>query len=70
MAPSCQVWARMRRARGEAGRCPDVSDHFGASEQRHDLLGGYRDALLASVGSVAEGVPIVLDLCWGSAPPV
>ena len=54
--------------RGEAGRSPDLSDRFGASEQRHDLLGGYRDALLASVGSRRlEGVPIVLDLCWGSA---
>jgi phosphoglucosamine mutase len=40
----------------------------GAVHQRGDLLDGYRQALLASVGSVRlDGVKVVLDLCWGSA---
>ena len=35
---------------------------------RPDLLEGYRDALLASVGGARlDGSRIVLDLCWGSA---
>jgi phosphoglucosamine mutase len=35
---------------------------------RDDLLAGYRNALLESVkGERLDGVPIVLDLCWGSA---
>ncbi|MCS5706575.1 phosphoglucosamine mutase [Synechococcus sp. FGCU-3] len=40
----------------------------GVLHQRGDLLEGYREALLASVGSARlDGVKVVLDLCWGSA---
>ena len=40
----------------------------GLSLQRPDLLASYRDCLIASVGNHRlDGVPIVLDLCWGSA---
>jgi phosphoglucosamine mutase len=40
----------------------------GRVHERGDLLEGYREALLQSVGALRlEGCPIVLDLCWGSA---
>jgi len=40
----------------------------GPSLLRSDLLASYRDCLMSSVGSHRlDGVPIVLDLCWGSA---
>jgi phosphoglucosamine mutase len=40
----------------------------GTSALRDDLLVSYRNALLGSVrGQRLDGVPIVLDLCWGSA---
>jgi phosphoglucosamine mutase len=40
----------------------------GPAHQRHDLLESYRRTLLDSVGDVRlDGIPIVLDLCWGSA---
>ena len=54
--------------RGESGGGSEASMRFGASLERPDLLDGYRDGLLESVGSLRlDGVPIVLDLCWGSA---
>ncbi len=41
---------------------------FGKAYQRHELLRGYENWLLESVtGKTLDGVPIVLDLCWGSA---
>ncbi len=53
--------------RGESGEGPAAAQ-FGAAYQRNDLLGGYRDSLVGSVGPRRlDGVPIVLDLCWGSA---
>ena len=58
-----QIEAGLRgeRPHRPAGRC-------GVSCQRDDLLGAYREALMASVGDLRlDGVPIVLDLCWGSA---
>ena len=40
----------------------------GSVHRRDDLLTGYREALLASVGSTRlDGLKVVLDLCWGSA---
>ena len=40
----------------------------GSVHRRDDLLAGYREALLASVGSTRlDGLKVVLDLCWGSA---
>jgi phosphoglucosamine mutase len=40
----------------------------GSIHRRGDLLDGYREALLASVGGLRlDGVKVVLDLCWGSA---
>jgi phosphoglucosamine mutase len=40
----------------------------GTATPRHDLLASYQAALLESVaGRRLDGVPIVLDLCWGSA---
>lgn len=63
-----------QQARIEAGLLGQVdhdvvdSGHCGASHQRFDLLASYRDCLLTSVGRTRlDGVPIVLDLCWGSA---
>ena len=54
--------------RGDLG-APGQSDlSCGSSFQRPDLLASYRDCLIASVGQHRlDGVPIVLDLCWGSA---
>ena len=54
--------------RGDLERdCPDPGC-CGAFHQRSDFLASYRDCLLASVGTHRlDGVPIVLDLCWGSA---
>ena len=61
-----------RQARIEAGLRGELEDQpvdrCGISCQREDLLGAYQDALMASVGDLRlDGVPIVLDLCWGSA---
>ena len=61
-----------RQAQIEAGLRGDLPQQpiarCGVSCQRHDLLVSYRDALTASVGDLRlDGVPIVLDLCWGSA---
>ena len=61
-----------RQARVEAGLRGDVeseaSSRCGRSVQRQDLLNAYQDKLLRSVGDRRlNGVPIVLDLCWGSA---
>ena len=61
-----------RQARVEAGLRGDVEDEgpsrCGRSVQRQDLLTTYQDKLLRSVGGRRlNGVPIVLDLCWGSA---
>ena len=61
-----------RQAQIEAGLRGDLPHQpiarCGVSCQRHDLLVSYRDALTASVGDLRlDGVPIVLDLCWGSA---
>ena len=54
--------------RDDTGGAPDSSALFGASYERNDLLAGYSDSLLGSVGNRRlDGVPIVLDLCWGSA---
>ena len=40
----------------------------GAARHRPELLDDYRASLLSSVGQHRlDGVPIVLDLCWGSA---
>ena len=61
-----------RQTRIEAGLRGELLDdspsRCGRSHQRDDLLASYRDALLRSVGPLRlDGVPIVLDLCWGSA---
>ena len=61
-----------RQARVEAGLRGEVEDdgpsRCGRSVQRQDLLRSYQDKLLSSVGDRRlNGVPIVLDLCWGSA---
>ena len=54
--------------RGEADVADSDSVHCGAAHQRSDLLSSYREALLTSVGTQRlDAVPIVLDLCWGSA---
>ena len=46
---------------GAVGAC-------GAASHRPDLLEHYRESLLSSVQHQRlDGVPIVLDLCWGSA---
>ena len=61
------------QARIEAGlRGEDPSsshgNSFGVSHQRSDLLDLYKQDLLKSVKHQRlDGVPIVLDLCWGSA---
>ena len=61
------------QARIEAGLRGEVptSSHgksFGVSHQRTDLLDLYKQDLLRSVKHQRlDGVPIVLDLCWGSA---
>ena len=61
------------QARIEAGLRGEVpsSSHgnsFGVSHQRSDLLDLYKQDLLKSVKHQRlDGVPIVLDLCWGSA---
>ncbi len=40
----------------------------GAVHRRDDLLADYRQTLLESVGGARlDGIPVVLDLCWGSA---
>tara|TARA_B100002051_G_scaffold276699_1_gene327064 strand:- start:4286 stop:5482 length:1197 start_codon:yes stop_codon:yes gene_type:complete len=66
--------AAAEQARIEAGLRGEVDldscDHSrcGSSVQRSDLLSSYQASLLASVGgNRLDGVPIVLDLCWGSA---
>ena len=63
-----------RQAQIEAGLRGDLDLQgldtavYGQSRPSMDLLDGYRQALLASVGNNRlDGVPIVLDLCWGSA---
>ena len=61
-----------RQAQIEAGLRGEIPhqlpDRCGVSCQRQDLLEAYRDVLMASVGDLRlDGVPIVLDLCWGSA---
>ena len=51
---------------GDKGR-PTITS-CGPAYQRNELLSHYRDALLASVlHQRLDGVPIVLDLCWGAA---
>ena len=62
------------QARIEAGLRGEVDlescdhSHCGSSVQRLDLLSSYQASLLSSVGgNRLDGVPIVLDLCWGSA---
>lgn len=41
---------------------------YGTSRTSTDLLDDYRQALIGSVGTLRlDAVPIVLDLCWGSA---
>lgn len=51
---------------GESAAAAFAAD--GVLHQRGDLLEGYREALLASVGEARlDGVKVVLDLCWGSA---
>ena len=58
---------------GLRGQAPDghvlpVISRCGRAYQRSGLLAHYRDGLIASVGNKRlDGVPIVLDLCWGSA---
>ena len=69
--------AKLSRAQQEAieaglrGADPAGAAAFsgqGTAALRNDLLVGYRNALLESVKEVRlDGVPIVLDLCWGSA---
>ncbi len=50
------------------GAIGEGSQGCGPAHHRPDLLIHYRDALLASVPDQRlDGVPIVLDLCWGSA---
>ena len=61
-----------RQAEIEAGLRGDLAHQSvarcGLSVQRDDLLEAYQEALMASVGNLRlDGVPIVLDLCWGSA---
>jgi len=44
------------------------SSNCGTAHGRSDLLAAYQQSLMASVGGRRlDGVPIVLDLCWGSA---
>ena len=46
----------------------DAIRAYGTSRSSADLLDAYRHALVGSVGRLRlDGVPIVLDLCWGSA---
>jgi phosphoglucosamine mutase len=69
--------AKLGRAEQEAieaglrGSDPEGGAGFcghGTAALRTDLLAGYQSALLQSVkGHRLDGVPIVLDLCWGSA---
>ena len=63
-----------RQAQVEAGLKGQLSmadeDAFrcGVARSSSDLLAGYREVLLQSVADRRlDGVPIVLDLCWGSA---
>jgi phosphoglucosamine mutase len=63
-----------RQARIEAGLRGEIdhSDHdhslCAGLRQSSDLMADYRELLLSAVGSHRlDGVPIVLDLCWGSA---
>ena len=72
--PSGAKLSRAEQAAIEAGLrgaeplAADACPGHGSSAFRGDLLAGYRDALLQSVGAQRlDGVPIVLDLCWGSA---
>ena len=57
----------------EAGLCGEEGSWMalaasGAARHRPELLDDYRANLLSSVGQHRlDGVPIVLDLCWGSA---
>ncbi len=57
----------------EAGLCGENDSALelaasGYSHHRPELLDDYRASLLSSVGPLRlDGVPIVLDLCWGSA---
>ena len=56
--------------RGEDSKVKLMSNlsTFGKSYQRQELLGDYQQKLLNSVqGENLNGIPIVLDLCWGSA---
>ncbi|MFN6133710.1 MAG: phosphoglucosamine mutase [Synechococcaceae cyanobacterium] len=72
--PSGAKLDRGRQQAIEAGlRGEDPTSHSGflgsgRVHERGDLLQGYRQALLESVGATRlQGCPIVLDLCWGSA---
>ena len=63
-----------RQGRVEAGLRGELlidgasAQAFGSARPSSDLLAGYRSALLGSVGGRRlDGVPVVLDLCWGSA---
>ena len=54
--------------RGDSDLTPHDHGRCGPSWHRSELLASYRDRLIASVGRHRlDGVPIVLDLCWGSA---
>lgn len=54
--------------RGEAGLDANTVNACGAASHRPELLEHYRESLLNSVQHQRlDGVPIVLDLCWGSA---
>ncbi len=56
------------RGQSTAHTVPLAELACGAVRDRRDLMADYREALRASVGGGRlEGVPIVLDLCWGSA---
>ena len=44
------------------------SRNFGKTYQRYELIKDYQESLINSVkGRSLNGIPIVLDLCWGSA---
>lgn len=56
------------RGEGIGGADQPLITSCGPAYQRDQLLSHYRDSLLASVQHQRlDGVPIVLDLCWGSA---
>ena len=47
---------------------PEINNNYGRSFHRNELLNHYLEGLLSSVSNTnLIDVPIVLDLCWGSA---